>query len=396
MRAPGRPCGRAVMAAAALAGLVAVIAAAAPAGAQAEPDDARLLERFSPVVVMRQQLEECGEGERYLPVPVETVLGRDDVVLRDESDVVVTAAPVTGDLAAGDEDLWIDLPGDVFHPGCEYERWFRGLGATPAMYGRVTSDGGQLVLQYWFFWIYNQWNDLHEGDWEMVQLIFESGDEAEAMHAARSTYAYAQHEGLEVSSATGGKVALVDGTHPTVFAAEGSHASFFSSSRWFSNRGDTGFGCDDTSGPIEQIRPNLITLPREAPTEGEFAWLSFRGHWGQKAPSFDNGPTGPAMKTQWSSPVGWVKAEGRDTAVKLPFTSSPATDMFCGLATTASSIFNEALDDPGSVLLVLGVVVLLVAAIVRASSRGLLRRAARTWRGHRRSLAPIGVVVLLA
>ena len=33
---------------------------------------------------------------------------------------------------------------------------------------------GQLALQYWIFYVFNDWNNLHEGDWEMIQLNFDA------------------------------------------------------------------------------------------------------------------------------------------------------------------------------------------------------------------------------
>ncbi len=212
------------------------------------------------------------------------------------------------------------------------------------------------------------------------------------------TYAYAQHEGSEYATVGDNDAKLVrDGDHPVVFVAEGSHASFFSSSRWFGKSGATGFGCDDTTAPIDRVSPTVIALPGDdVPTTGEFAWLSYLGHWGEKAPSFDNGPTGPVTKTQWSSPVTWVDDEGRDSAAALPFATSRATEAFCDLSATGSLLFNRLLDRPWLVLAGLAVVVAVLVLIVRRSSQGVLGRAWRAWRADRRRLLPIGALVLLA
>ena len=40
---------------------------------------------------------------------------------------------------------------------------------------------GQLALQYWFFYLFNDYNDKHEGDWEMIQLDFAASDAAQAL-----------------------------------------------------------------------------------------------------------------------------------------------------------------------------------------------------------------------
>ena len=373
----------------------ALLPAPVGAGAPSEEEQA-LLERYAPVVAVRRHAEPCGGGERFRPVPVDAILGRDDVVLRDASGDAVARAPTAADLAGRGPDLWIDLPGNPLDPGCAYERWAAALGAEPAVYGRVTSETDRLVVQYWFFWVFNQWNDVHEGDWEMIQLVFASASATAALADGPVTYAYAQHEGSEYATVgeNADKVVLVDGSRPVVFAGEGSHAAYFSSSRWFGKSGATGFGCDDTSAPVERIDPAVIALPGDdVPTEGPFAWLSYEGHWGQRAPAFDNGPTGPATKAQWSAPVRWVDEEGRDRAVALPFAESAATETFCALSAWGSALYNRLLDRP---LLVLGLVIAVGAAlvvVVRASSRGVLGRAARAWRAHARRLFPVGALV---
>ena len=103
---------------------------------------------------------------------------------------------------------------------------------------------------------------------------------------------------------------------------------------WFGKSGATGFGCDDTSAPLTEVRPSVIVLPTEAPVDGEFAWLSYEGHWGERRPMFNDGPTGPALKDQWNAPLDWIEEEGRDGAVAVPFGGSPATDAFCDISRT--------------------------------------------------------------
>ena len=216
-----------------------------------------LLERYKPFVALRTHLSVCRPGERYLPVPVDTIFGRPDVVLRDESGDVLKVAPTAADLAAGPEDRWIDLPGNALIPGCTYEKWFRTLGASPAIYGRVVQEGDVVVAQYWLYWVFNQWNDVHESDWEMAQVMIPAPRVEQALQAAPTMYAYAQHEGSQYAiPADGDQVFLRDGTHPIVFSAEGSHASYFESGLWFGKSAATGFGCDDTTGPSRSSSPS--------------------------------------------------------------------------------------------------------------------------------------------
>jgi MFS family permease len=383
-----------------LAVLGAMVVTLIPTRAAAAQDDAAadtaLLERYAPFVAVRTHLSTCGDGERFLPIAVDSILGRQDVVLRDADGTVIKQAPTVADLADGPEDRWIDLPGDALDPGCSYEKWFKELDAAPAIYGRVAHEGDATVAQYWLFWVFNQWNDVHEGDWEMVQVMFPAATAAAALDTAPTTYAFAQHEGSQYAvRADGGDVTLVEGQHPLVFSAMGSHASYFDSSVWFGKSAATGVGCDDTSGPHDVIQPGLIVLPsgNDPPTSGPFAWLSFRGHWGEQEPAFANGPTGPLMKEQWAEPVTWVDELGRDEAVAIPFASSPATAAFCRLTEVGSALFNRMLDRPWLILGLSALVLTALAVIVLRSSQGVLTRALRTFWRVKRPLVPACAMV---
>jgi len=368
------------------------VAAAPPSVPTASAKQQQLLDTYAPVMAIRKQPKECDGDERYRPMSVDYVLGRDDVVLRDADGNVVKRAPTAKDLAGLGPDYWLDFPYDALNPGCRYEKWFRSFDATPSIYGRVTKDQGQLVAQYWFYWAYNQWNDLHESDWEMIQLHFDTDDVDKALKQGPSRYAYAQHEGAEVADAGDDKVELVDGTHPVVYSSGGSHASYYSSTRWFGRSSTTGFGCDDTSGPTERITPAVIVLPEDAPTTGSLAWLSYQGHWGQQERFYNDGPTGPAAKDRWESPIEWVDDSGREASVMLPFARSGATKTFCSLSASGSQLFNRLLDDPLKVTVLVIVALIVLVVIVRFGSRGLLVRAARTWWHNRGAFALLAVV----
>jgi hypothetical protein len=113
------------------------------------------------------------------------------------------------------------------------------------------------------------------------------------------------------------------------------------------------------------VRPEVVLLPQTP--SGDFAWLDFTGRWGEKAPSFNNGPTGPNTKAQWANPVTWQLEEGREGAVSLPVVGGPAVDSFCDLTQTGSLLFIAALDDP---ILVIGMIcgfILLLVLLVRAT-----------------------------
>ncbi len=244
------------------AGLLLAVALAPPV--RADDDAAALAERYAPIVVVRDQSEACGDGEPYLPSAVDSVLGRPDVILRGPSGESIPA-PQPTDLAGRGEGWYLDLPGNPLEPGCDYERWFdaSGAGSTPTVYARVATDPdhpGSLVLQYWFWWVFNDWNDRHEGDWEMVQLQFDAETAADALARGPTSAAFAQHEGSETADWADEKL-LRQGDRIVVYPGQGSHAAYYTQARWFGKSAAAGFGCDETGALGAQVRPEVVMLP---------------------------------------------------------------------------------------------------------------------------------------
>lgn len=339
--------------------------AASQVNAQTITTDAatqELAERYAPLVAVRTQSIACEDGEPYLPVAVDTVFGDSQVVLRGPDDQVVVTAPTAADLAGLPEGYYLDFPGDPLAPGCDYEKWFQAKAATPAVYARVATDPAKpnrLALQYWFWWVYNDWNDRHEGDWEMIQLDFPAATAAEALTVAPTEVAFAQHEGSEVAAWTDPKL-VRDGDNVVVYPAQGSHAAYFAQSLWFGKSAASGFGCDNTTTPATGVTPEVLMLPSDDQL-AQVPWLTFEGRWGEKAPSFNNGPTGPNTKDQWAAPIVWQEDEGRPTAVAIPPVAGGAVDTFCNLTTAGSMLFLELLDQPWKVLLGLGALIAVIA-----------------------------------
>lgn len=346
--------------------------------AQAQPavtEDAAIAEladKYAPRVVVRSQATACEDGEPYLPVAVDTVFGDPEVVLRGPDDQVIVTAPTGADLAGLPEGYYLDFPGDPLEPGCDYEKWFQAKGASPAVYARVTTDPAKpnrLALQYWFWWVYNDWNDRHEGDWEMIQLDFPAATAAEALNVAPTEVAFAQHEGSEVAAWSDAKL-IRDGDHVVVYPAQGSHAAYFAQSVWFGKSAASGFGCDNTTTPANGLTPEVIMLPSDDQVD-QIPWLTFEGRWGEKAPSFNNGPTGPNTKDQWAAPIVWQEEEGRPNAIAIPPVGGGAVDAFCSLTTAGSMLFLELLDEPWKVVLGLaGLIAVIAVSLSRTKWKG--------------------------
>src|SRR5262249_56833085 len=146
--------------------------------------------------------------------------------------------------------------------------WERRLmeGRTPTVYAHVVAEREhpeKLALQYWLFYVFNDWNNLHEGDWEMIQLVFDASTPAQALERAPVEVGYSQHEGAERAAWTDDKLERVDGTHPVVHPAAGSHANFFSEALYLGSSAEEGVGCDDTRGPTFDVHPAVQTIPSD-------------------------------------------------------------------------------------------------------------------------------------
>ena len=130
---------------------------------------------------------------------------------------------------------------------------------------------------------------------------------------------YSQHEGAEACRLGRRRLEkVVDGTHPVVYPAAGSHANFYGSALLLGASGSQGVGCDDTTGPSVELRPPCHTIPSD-PAEARvaFPWIEFEGRWGELQPAFYNGPTGPNLKTQWTQPIEWSQG-WRGTSYAVP------------------------------------------------------------------------------
>jgi hypothetical protein len=203
---------------------------------------------------LAEQEEECeGPGEPYDPLNV-------DLLFDDEPTVALRGPWSPNDLVKigpRAEDLrnrfeyHLDFPGNALNPGCDYERWTRRLadGSEPTVYAHVATEAGypgKLALQYWLFYTFNDFNTTHEGDWEMVQLVFDADDAREALTQEPVLVGYSSHEGAERASWDDDKLDIVDETHPVVYPGAGSHANKYTEALYLGSSAEAGVGCDDT------------------------------------------------------------------------------------------------------------------------------------------------------
>ena len=364
----------------------------APAASADRAQERALAQRYAPVVRLVSHTN-CAPGKPYLPINVNLLFGEPTVALRGPwgPGDLVKIGPTATDLSKGLFEYHLDFPGKALQPGCDYLQWERRLveGQAPAVYAHVATDPerpGKLALQYWLFYVFNDWNNLHEGDWETIQLVFDASTAAQALQRPPVSVGYSQHEGAERAAWTDAKLERVGGTHPVVHPAAGSHANFYGESLYLGSSAKQGVGCDDTRGPTFDIRPAVHTLPSDsAQARANYPWIAFEGRWGELRPAFFNGPTGPNLKTQWTEPIGW--SEGwRSRSYTVPGGSAfgtGATDFFCSVVGGGSKALVRLVDKPLAFSLVLaGIALLMVILISRATWRPAapLRAARRrTW-----------------
>jgi hypothetical protein len=383
---------RLILVAAAAAALAATLVPSATAadapGALAQQRE--LANRYAPVVRLVVGREDCGPGLHYVPIDVNSIFDEQTVALRGPwGNDLVQIAPSARDLGRGLWGYHLDFPGNALQPGCDYLRWQEHLGAerSPTAYAHVVTDPrhpGKLALQYWFFYVFNDWNNLHEGDWEMIQLVFDAATVEKALHRSPTEVGYSQHEGAERAAWDDPKLERV-GTHPVVHPADGSHANFYGEALYLGSSASEGVGCDDTRGPTVDVRPAVVTIPSAAAAaRSRYPWIAFEGRWGELRPAFFNGPEGPNLKEQWTHPITWAENwRSRSYTVPTGTLFGPgATGFFCTAVAHGSRSLVRLVASPVVFALVLGGIVLLAIFLL---SRTTWRPSAPLRLAHRRA-----------
>ena len=212
------------------------------------------------------------DGEPYRPIAADLGLGRSDVRLVDSKAGLLDDAPTAADLFGRGEDTYLDLPGEPLDPGCSYEQWADTIdkGEPTTAYAHVVQERGtpgKLALQYWFYYPFNDWNNKHESDWEMVQLMFDASSASDALNRTPTEMGFSQHSGAERADWDEDKLEK-KGSHPVVYPGRGSHANYFRQSVWLGHSAQEGFGCDNTTGTSKLVQTHAVLLPTEEPYAG--------------------------------------------------------------------------------------------------------------------------------
>jgi hypothetical protein len=81
---------------------------------------------------------------------------------------------------------------------------------------------GRVAIEYWFLYLYNDFYDRHEADWEGVTVFLQG--------TSPLGVSYSAHQGRRWSSWA--SQSAQNGTHPIVYAAYGSHANYSARGRY--------------------------------------------------------------------------------------------------------------------------------------------------------------------
>ena len=231
------------------------------------------------------------------------------------------------------------------YPILTYARVLSGQDIEAA--GQALPNGYNLedfAVQYWFFYYYNYWWNLHEMDWEMITLIVRSvgNDQWEPLKAA-----YAAHMSGHQRQWSRVHCNPEAPSSPLVFVAAGSHASYFEHKAggyyvvtrqvihipWlrrlirriirrlpFDLLKDDMVDIVPPETPGRFVRPQILLMPCN-PTrdDPQWWWTHFPGMWGEKPDKsvdlgdadltlINEGPRGPWKQgLRWNNPFLWVE-----------------------------------------------------------------------------------------
>ncbi len=242
-------------------------------------------------------------------------------------------------------------------------------------YGRVVRQGGWVILQYWFFFYFNNWrsgfhgvND-HESDWEMANIyLYESEGRLIPEWAAYASHDF-KGDDLRRRWDDAGELHIIEG-HPVIYAGAGSHASYFRRGEyqaeaslplpnwlagllklgnkfWTETLGqppvspfhipfvDFARGDGVGIGPTRQLAWNPVVIDENTP------WVSqYRGLWGLFARdpiSGENAPAGPMYNRDGSPRGAWYDPLGFGGLDKVP----PPTQAVAMLDKDCQAIFKR-------------------------------------------------------
>ncbi|WP_419470261.1 SBBP repeat-containing protein [Candidatus Kuenenia sp.] len=218
------------------------------------------------------------------------------------------------------------------------------------VYGRKfisEEDKTKTVLQYWFFYVYNDWSgsyeggNKHEGDWEMIQIILDSNKQpwkiTYSFHRGGQTFLW---DDKEVSKSD-------DGNHPLVYMTLGGHGCWNKpgNHKWYQEPATCMDCTDETADNGDVLHPDTMsnaeideikTSTKKYAyviedmtdwTEENQDWIYWKGYWGKQTKKkmnnkrdydiiygYNSGPSSPPyidyiddeIGGRWEKPILWA------------------------------------------------------------------------------------------
>ena len=216
-------------------------------------------------------------------------------------------------------------------------------------YARVVRDSGYTVLQYWFFYVYNDWrsrvfgvND-HEADWEQVSVYLAGNDEQlQPVWLVSSAH---DEVGDDLRRRWDDPDLTIEGEHPVIHAGLGSHSGAYLAGEYLTTHDVPAFSgllkvsrrisrvflpwtrdhdhvglsipyIDYARGDGVAIGPGQVRSWEPVIIGETTPWVAhYRGLWGNDTPDplgGERGPAGPRyerssqIRVSWGDPVGWA------------------------------------------------------------------------------------------
>ncbi len=258
-----------------------------------EAADTDIAQKFAPILYFERE-EEC------FPVDVEYHINNSYLYQIDNDQIIDTYPSVEELSNYKTDDYYLDNILGLVNDN-EIINHYKTKNLDYTVYYRSYPENEEFpeIIQYWMFYAFNKGTmNQHEGDWEMVQVVFTGETPTYVM--------YSQHYGGQ--SASWSQVER-DGFHIKVYISRGSHANYLRSYSGVLGAANDIVG---DNGKILTLGDyNLIKLESQP-------WLDFGGRWGMYGATQEEaietsllgqaGPNGPKYRedgVMWNNPIGW-------------------------------------------------------------------------------------------
>ena len=248
-------------------------------------------------------------GEHYRPLRLEDYLTR--TVLRSGSPphgTIAQTKPTLFSLPVTSAPTYLDIRGaQPNSQASQYrviEQQLRLARPRPTVYFHLAYQPGQgrVAIEYWLLYLYNDFYDQHEADWEGVTVVLKNGAPLGAT--------YSQHQGRKwIAWSALPKTA----THPVVYVARGSHSDYPKAGRYsiqvcwtaqYGRRCAPTPKVDVADGAGSALTPAAYDLQ-------PFAGTGYTGSWGSGTYILGIGPTrdritDPRRRSEYTNPFAAV------------------------------------------------------------------------------------------